>query len=134
MNTSLSVTLGLYSYNISYPKVNSNDLLLVAPHARNEWGIVINEVLNLLQNQRVAISDGVTAYLVHSPSLHMSDIQLVCPQGSAVYEDYQLLCGELSHCSLFSGVHARQPISIGIIVHSKLSCWKLPGHQENDTG
>ena len=93
-DTSLSVRMGLYSYNISYSGINSNDLLLIGPEARSEWGIVINELLSLLQNEEVIISDGVTAYQVSSSSLQMGDIQLACPQGSAVYEDNQFLCGE----------------------------------------
>ena len=96
-NTSLSITMGLYSHNVSY---SSNDLLLIAPQARNEWGIVINELLSLLQNEEVFMSDGITVYQVSSSSLQMSDIQLACPQGSAVYEDNQLICGKLTHWSL----------------------------------
>ena len=96
-NTSLSITMGLYSYNVSYSGVNSNDLLLVAPQARIEWGIVINELLDLLQNEEVIISDGATVYQVSSSSLQVSDIQLACPQGSAIYEDNQLICGKLTH-------------------------------------
>ena len=96
-NTSLSITMGLYSYNVSYPGVNSNDLLLVAPQARIEWGIVINELLDLLQNEEIIISDGVTVYQVSSSSLQMNDIQLACPQGSAIYEDNQLICGKLTN-------------------------------------
>ena len=92
-DTSLSITMGLYSYNISYSGVNSNDLLLIGPEARSEWGIVINELLDLLQNEEIIISDGVTVYQVSSSSLQIGDIQLACPQGSVVYEDNQFLCG-----------------------------------------
>ena len=94
-DTSLSITMGLYSYNVRYSGVSSNDLLLVAPQARNEWGIVINELLSLLQNEEVIVSDGTTTYQIPSSSLQVSDIQLTCPQGSAIYEDNQLICGEL---------------------------------------
>ena len=93
-DTSLSITMGLYSYSISYSGVNSNDLLLIGPEARNEWGIVINELLDLLQNEEVIISDGLAIYQVSSSSLQMSDIQLACPQGAAIYEDNQFLCGK----------------------------------------
>ena len=92
-DTSLSITMCLYSYNISYSGVNSNDLLLIGPEARSEWGIVINELLDLLQNEEIIISDGVTVYQVSSSSLQIGDIQLACPQGSVVYEDNQFLCG-----------------------------------------
>ena len=93
-DASLSVRMSVYSYNISYSGVNSNDLLLIGPEARNEWGMVISELLSLLQNEEVIISDGVMAYQVSSSSLQIGDIQLACPQGSAVYEDNQFLCGE----------------------------------------
>ena len=93
-DTSLSITMGLYSYNISYSGVNSNNLLLIGPEARNEWGIVINELLDLLQNKEVIISDGLAIYQVSSSSLQMSDIQLTCPQGAGIYEDNQFLCGK----------------------------------------
>ena len=93
-DTSLSVTMGLYSYNISYSGVNSNDLLLIGPEARNEWGTIINDLQGLLQNEEVIISDGVKAYQVSTSSIQSGDIQLACPQGSAVYEDNQFLCGE----------------------------------------
>ena len=92
---SLSVTMGVYSYNISYPGINSDDLLIIGPQTRNEWGAVISELVNLLQNEQVVVSDGVTVYQVSSSSLQMGDIQLACPRGSAVYEDNQFLCGEL---------------------------------------
>ena len=46
-DTLLSVTLGLYSYNISYSGVDGDDLLVIGPEARSEWGMVINELLNL---------------------------------------------------------------------------------------
>ena len=100
-DASLSITMGLYSYNVSYSGITSNDLLLIAPQARNEWGVVINELLSLLQNEEVIISDGITAYRVSSSSLQMGDIQLACPLGSAVHKDNQLLCGKLSHCNGF---------------------------------
>ena len=94
-DTSLSVTLGLYSYNISYSGVDGVDLLVTGPEARSEWGMVINELLNLWQNEEVILSDGITAYLVSSSSLQAGDIQLACPLGSVVYEDNQFLCGKL---------------------------------------
>ena len=93
-DTSLSITMGLYSYNISYSGVNGNDLLLIGPEARSEWGIVVNELLDLLQSEEVIISDGVTVFQISSSNLQMGDIQLACPQGSVVYEDNQFLCGE----------------------------------------
>ena len=93
-DTSLSITMGLYSYNISYSEVNSNDLLLIGPEARNEWGTVNNELLDLLQNEEIIISDGSTVYQVSSSSLQMSNIQLACPQGAVIYEDNQFLCGK----------------------------------------
>ena len=93
-DTSLSITMGLYSYNISYSEINGDDLLLIGPETRSEWGIVINELQDLLQNEEIIISDGVTVYRVSSSSLQMNDIQLACPQGSVIYEDNQFLCGE----------------------------------------
>ena len=95
-DTSLSITMGLYSYNISYSEITGDDLLLIGPETRSEWGIVINELLDLLQNEEVIISDGATVYQVSSSSLQMNDIQLACPQGSVIYEDNQFLCGELT--------------------------------------
>ena len=91
-DTSLSVTMGLYSYNISYPGSN---LLFTGPEARSEWGVTINELLSLLQNEEVIISDGALAYRVSSSSLQMGNIQLACPQGSTIHEENQFLCGEL---------------------------------------
>ena len=92
--TSLSITMGLYSYNISYSDISGNDLLIIGPETRNEWGMVINELLSLLQNEEVIMSDGITAYQVSSSSLQIGDIQLACPLGSIVYEDNQFLCGK----------------------------------------
>ena len=66
--------MGPYSYNISYPRVNGNDLLLITSQTRNEWGMVISELLSLLQNEEVVISDGITAYQVSFSSLEMGDI------------------------------------------------------------
>ena len=91
---SLSVTFGLYSYNISYTEENGNNLLLIGPEARNEWGVVLNELLGFLRNDNVVVSDGIAAYQVSSSSLQMGDIQFACPPGSAIYEDNQFLCGE----------------------------------------
>ena len=93
-DSSLSITLGLYSYNISYPDSN---LPFTGPQARSEWGMVINQLRSLLQNEEVIISDGITSYQVSSSSLEMGDIQLACPLGSAIYQDNQFLCGKLTH-------------------------------------
>ena len=95
-DTSLSITMGLYSYNISYSGINGDNLLVIGPEARSEWGVVINELLNAWQNEEVIISDGITAYQVSSSSLQIGDIQLACPIGSVVYEDNQFLCGKLT--------------------------------------
>jgi len=93
-DTSLSITFGLFSYNISYTEENGNNLLLLGPQARNEWGIVFNELLGLIRNEDVIISDGIAAYQILPSSLQMGDIQFACPPGSAIYEDNQFLCGE----------------------------------------
>jgi len=88
----LSISFGLYSRNISYTEENGNNLLLIGPQARNEWGVVLNELLNFLENE-VIVSDGTVAYQTSS-NLQMGDIQFACPPGSAIYEDNQFLCGE----------------------------------------
>ncbi|XP_065883044.1 uncharacterized protein [Dysidea avara] len=88
----LSISFALYSYNISYSDVNGEDLFYVAPGARSEWNDVLDELVNLLQNESMIVSDGMDAYQTSSSSLLMGDIRLGCPRGSAVYDDNQFLC------------------------------------------
>ena len=94
-STTISISVTLYSENISYPNTSLSALNLLAPKARAEWLEVWEKLQGTLGISELFITNGEEEYKSDPSSLQLGILWLACPPGKQVSSANNLLCGKL---------------------------------------
>ena len=93
--SNITVSLTLYSKNISYLETPLSEIIQLAPQARVEWTPVWKRLKLLLTTSELFITDNEENEYGSNPSSVISDIiQFACPAGKTISVINNLLCGK----------------------------------------
>ena len=93
----ITISLTLYSENISYPETPLSEIIQLAPLARIEWAPVWERLQLLLSSSELFITDDKNnEYTSNRLSVTSDALQLACPAGKTVSTVNNLLCGKIT--------------------------------------
>ena len=92
----ITISLTLYSENISYPETPLSEIIQLAPLARIEWVPVWERLQLLLRSSELFITDDENnEYTSNQLSITLDSPQFACPAGKIVSTINNLLCGKI---------------------------------------
>ena len=92
----ITISLTLYSENISYPETPLSEVILLAPLAMIEWAPVWERLQSLLDSSELFITDDKNNEYTSNRLSVTSDVpQFACPAGKIVSIVNNLLCGKI---------------------------------------